>query len=287
MDKLTKYYIKFIPLSFNLNISDKKMEKHAKNITEVYNYVNHSLTFVEAKNGALVALNSGLIIGIFFTLVQIGADHPLWFILAFVPTLISLAASLASYYPLTQKKFVDPTEYVKEENINLFRCESIALPSKCLSDSNKKLQNKTVFIALFAMMMGLAHSHAQTSCPTALPLPASLRIDSAGCYNLDSLMTPLGTPSPPPTTIKIDIAKVDPAVDIHIGSNMTNPIWYGLPTGYTHPQGYDIYSPWVKPTMPGGYSLGGDQGVIRTFINFIATLEVREKKTPFGGVGDG
>jgi hypothetical protein len=103
------------------------MEKHIKNITEVYQYVNHSLALVEAKNGALVALNSGLIFGIFSLWDKLAPDHLFWFILAFVPALISLAASLASYYPLTQKKFADPTENVKEKDINLFRCESIAL----------------------------------------------------------------------------------------------------------------------------------------------------------------
>ena len=101
------------------------MKNSNQNITEVYNYVNHSLSFIEAKNGVLVALNSGLVVGIFAIWEKVAEQYPFWYIIAFIPALVSLSVSLASFYPVSQKKFVEPTVPVVPESINLFRCESL------------------------------------------------------------------------------------------------------------------------------------------------------------------
>lgn len=97
-----------------------------ENITEVYNYVNHSLTFVEAKNGALVALSSAVVIGI-ASLWDKLPSHPLCLSLIFLPAVLSLFLSLASYYPCRKKKSKDSIKELKTEDINLFRCESIKM----------------------------------------------------------------------------------------------------------------------------------------------------------------
>ena len=101
------------------------MKNPNQNITEIYNYVNHSLSFVEAKNGVIVALNSGLVVGIIAIWEKVGEQYPFWYIIAFIPALVSLSVSLASFYPVSQKKFVEPTVPVVPESINLFRCESL------------------------------------------------------------------------------------------------------------------------------------------------------------------
>jgi uncharacterized protein YjdB len=100
-------------------------------------------------------------------------------------------------------------------------------------------------------------------------------INTQGCFNLDVLMTPAGTAPAAPTTVKVDISRVNPATDVHVGSSMTNPTWVGLPTGYPMPVEYNIYSLYVPPLVPGSYYIVGDQGVIRSTINFIATLQIR------------
>lgn len=102
------------------------MERANESITEVFNYVNHSLSFVEAKNGALTVLNSGIIIGTFSLWDKFGTHYLYWYLASFIPAILSLGLSLVSYYPLRQKKLVNPVKDVEEKDINMFRCESIA-----------------------------------------------------------------------------------------------------------------------------------------------------------------
>jgi hypothetical protein len=114
-------------------------------------------------------------------------------------------------------------------------------------------------------------SYAQTY----IPLPSNNLINGAGDYNLDSLMTPTGTLPAPPTTIQVDISKVNYSTDVHIGTNMTNPAWVGLPTGYQMSNGYSIYSSYVRPLITGPYDVVGDQGGITSTIQFIAMPQIR------------
>lgn len=114
-------------------------------------------------------------------------------------------------------------------------------------------------------------SYAQTY----IPLPNNNLINEAGDYNLDSLMIPAGTAPAPPTTIQVDISKVNYFTDVHIGTNITNPTWGVLPTGYQMPNGYSIYSSYVRPLIPGPYDVVGDQGYIMSRIQFIATPQIQ------------
>jgi hypothetical protein len=98
-----------------------------ENVEEMYEYVNHSLTFVEAKNGVLVALNGGIIIGISSLLqdyVNNSCFHEnnCWYYLAFVPPILSLVFSLSSFYPprAIQQKSQELC------NGTLFNCENLS-----------------------------------------------------------------------------------------------------------------------------------------------------------------
>jgi hypothetical protein len=100
-----------------------------ENIHQLYEYVNYSLNFIEAKNGALLALNSGLIIGILSFAKENGSC---WIYLFVLPALVSIIPVLASFYPL-QKWWKDKKKQA-EVATHLFRCETIA----CLSADELK-----------------------------------------------------------------------------------------------------------------------------------------------------
>lgn len=91
-------------------------------VADLYEYVHRSLSFAEAKNGALAALNSGIIIGVLrlYTVDQNGE-----LILGFlIPIIGSLILVLLSFYPLNSSK---EKKKSKAHNKNLFSCENISL----------------------------------------------------------------------------------------------------------------------------------------------------------------
>lgn len=92
-------------------------------LTDLFNYVQQSLSFVEAKNGALTALNSGLIFGA-LRLYQDGQN--IWLYVGFLlPVITSLGFAALSFYPIKRNKKVKK----KAKEIlskNLFNCENIS-----------------------------------------------------------------------------------------------------------------------------------------------------------------
>jgi hypothetical protein len=106
-------------------------EQTKENIHQLYEYVNSSLNFIEAKNGALLALNSGVIIGILSFANENGSC---WIYLFVLPALVSIIPALASFYPLKKQK--ENKDSPSEEVKHLFRCETIAcLPADELKNS--------------------------------------------------------------------------------------------------------------------------------------------------------
>ena len=97
-----------------------------QNIAEVYDYVNHSLNFIEAKNGAVIALNSAIIMGLVSFHDKVKNDYSWIYLLAFVPAIISLALGLFSLYPIrSHKKRISLCKKKTDNEINLFRTESL------------------------------------------------------------------------------------------------------------------------------------------------------------------
>jgi len=93
-------------------------------LADLYEYVHRSLGFVEAKNGALAALNSGIIIGV-LTLWAKGQNC--WLYFGFLlPVISSLFLVLLSFYPLNSSK---EKKKSKKDSKNLFSCENISLLS--------------------------------------------------------------------------------------------------------------------------------------------------------------
>jgi hypothetical protein len=99
-----------------------------ENIQELYEYVQGSLNFIEAKNGVLVALFGGLIAAILSFSPE--NSHRLWLYLSIVPPTAALIPLLFSFYPVTRRKRKNKTAQGSGENMGLFRCENIAKLSK-------------------------------------------------------------------------------------------------------------------------------------------------------------
>jgi hypothetical protein len=99
-----------------------------ENIRRVYEYVQHSLNFIETKNGVFVALLGGLITSILSFSGDGGND--LWLYLSIIPPVTALIFLLLSFYPVKQRRYREGMNQEECKNIHLFRCENIAELSK-------------------------------------------------------------------------------------------------------------------------------------------------------------
>jgi len=111
----------------NSDLSEEKLP-------DVYNAIRESLKFIEAKHAGLIAINSGLIFGVFSVYKEIGQLFHWSNALLICLLLIATFLSLLSFYPIKKrKKRKDQTV-----NINLFYSESLY---KLSHDSLKDLIN--------------------------------------------------------------------------------------------------------------------------------------------------
>jgi hypothetical protein len=98
------------------------MEKRrsSENIKQVFEYVTHSLSFIETKNGVFLTLIGGLMAAI---IAFAGENHSFWFYLWITPSVIALCPLLWSFYPIPKQdsKKTNP----QADNVYLFRCEDI------------------------------------------------------------------------------------------------------------------------------------------------------------------
>jgi hypothetical protein len=144
------------------NQNEYKMETNQK-VKDLYEYVQHSLIFVEAKHGVITALNGGAIIGIGSMLQDYAINNYFhqnncWYYLAFVPPIFSLVFSLSSFYPprAIQKKSQELC------NGTLFNCENLSAFSEeelvqMLADGNELSRfdrEKVAYIQRTAKVVG-------------------------------------------------------------------------------------------------------------------------------------
>lgn len=91
-------------------------------VNDLYQYVQHSLTFSEAKNGSLLALS----VATLAVILSIDTDNDCqkWLLyLILIPLLIGFAISFVSFYPVKKKK--DKLFKSDDSNLNIFHCENI------------------------------------------------------------------------------------------------------------------------------------------------------------------
>jgi hypothetical protein len=100
----------------------------SENIQELYEYVQSSLNFIEAKNGIIVALLGGLIAAILSFSME--RCNSLWFYLAVIPPAAALIPLLLSFYPVQHCRRKNKINQESHKNRYLFRCENIAKFSK-------------------------------------------------------------------------------------------------------------------------------------------------------------
>ncbi|MDR0582126.1 MAG: hypothetical protein LBG31_04085 [Prevotellaceae bacterium] len=100
----------------------------SENIQELYAYVQSSLTFIETKNGVVVALLGGLIAAILSFSMERGNN--LWLYLSTIPSVIASIPLLLSFYPLKPHRQKSEIKQEDRKNKYLFRCENIAKLSK-------------------------------------------------------------------------------------------------------------------------------------------------------------
>ena len=99
-----------------------------ENIQELYVYVQSSLTFIETKNGVVVALLGGLMAAILSFSVECGNN--LWLYFSIIPPAIALIPLLLSFYPLKPRRHKSEINQEDCKDKCLFRCENIAKLSK-------------------------------------------------------------------------------------------------------------------------------------------------------------
>jgi hypothetical protein len=99
-----------------------------ENVRRVYEYVQHSLNFIETKNGVFAALLGGLIASILSFSMDSGNN--LWLYLSIIPPVTALIPLLLSFYPVKPCKCEKETTQEERKNMHLFRCENIAALSK-------------------------------------------------------------------------------------------------------------------------------------------------------------
>jgi len=132
------------------------MNKLINELEKAYNHTNQWLKFAESKNGALIALDSALIIGILslfrsFTSIEILYYYFFW-VISFL--IISMVISSLSFIPILSKKNQDEVsskEIVQKKNILFFSEIKHLTPDEYLNILIKKIDFKGSEITDYAI----------------------------------------------------------------------------------------------------------------------------------------
>ncbi|MDR2804361.1 MAG: DUF5706 domain-containing protein [Dysgonamonadaceae bacterium] len=110
----------------NVAVTEENPSKES--IQELYEYVQSSLNFIEAKNGVIVTLLGGLIVAILSFSME--GRNNLWLYLSIIPSAAALIPLLLSFYPVQRRRRKSKINQEDHKNSYLFRCENIAKFSK-------------------------------------------------------------------------------------------------------------------------------------------------------------